>query len=258
MTPSVSADALAVSQIVSGLPAGSPVLLAVDYEPGLSGEMDVYAGLVLEHLMTQRAFVTFVSTSPTGPVQAERLLAKVNRSGNYQYSTPNNYLNLGFIPGGPASLLSFASTPLQVLPQTLVGEPAWQEPALADFKDLSGFALLVVAADNPDSARAWIEQVQPRIGATPMVVIASAQAEPIVRPYYEGIPQQVQGLLSGPAASGAYLNLVPSISQRDAQIYWGPFSIGALIVSILILVGGGLNAIIALFKGREDTEEGES
>ncbi len=257
MIPSVSADALAVSQLISNVPAGSPVLVAVDYEPGLIGEMDVYTGIVLEHLLEQGAFITFVSTSPTGPVQAERLVAKVNRSVDNQYRAPGNYLNLGFIPGGPAGLLSFSANPQQALPRSLDGQQAWQEPAIAGIQDLSGFAMVVVATENPATARAWIEQIQPRIGAAPMVLVASAQAEPIVRPYYEGFPQQVQGLLSGPAASGAYLNLTHSIDQDDARVYWAPFSLGALIVSILMLVGGGMNAIMAMFKQRKEVGEGE-
>ncbi|HMN60023.1 MAG TPA: hypothetical protein PJ988_06650, partial [Anaerolinea sp.] len=62
---------------VENLPADAAVLLAVDYEPGLSGEMRYAANSVVEHLMTKNARLAIVSTVPTGPVLADELLAEV-------------------------------------------------------------------------------------------------------------------------------------------------------------------------------------
>ena len=90
-----------------------------------------------------------------------------------------------------------------------------------------------------------------------MVIVASTQAEPVVRPYYEGIPQQVQGLLSGPAASGLYIQMVPTISKKDAQVFWTPFSVAVLLVSGLILIMGCYYAIMALYHRSRGSSEHE-
>lgn len=253
----IANDVMVVSQLVDRVPAGSPVLLAVDYEPGLSGEMDLYTGMLVEHLMARDAYITLISTVPTGALQAERLFQDLNQSGNYQYSAPERYLNLGFIPGGAAGLLSFAVSPQNTVPISLDGNQAWQGTTLAAIKNLSDFSLMVVSSEDPDRARAWIEQVQPHLGSTPMVVVSSAQAEPVVRPYYDSLPQQVQGILSGPAASSVYSIVVPSITKKDAQVYWTPFNIAALLACGLILVLGGYYIILAYLKRNKGSSEGE-
>ena len=106
--PQMPADAFAARNIINELPDGSNVLLAVDYEPGFSAEMDAASAALLDHLMIKGSYLAMVSTVPSGPAQAERLLGLVNREGSHQYLSSDQYTNLGFIPGGMAGLLSFA------------------------------------------------------------------------------------------------------------------------------------------------------
>ena len=63
---------------VNALPAGVPVLVAVDYEPGFSGELEGAAVSVLGHLAGKGSLVTFVSTTYNGPALAQRLVQQVN------------------------------------------------------------------------------------------------------------------------------------------------------------------------------------
>ena len=49
--PYFSTEVFEVSNAIGSLPASAPVLLAVDYEPGLSGEMEAAASSVVDHLM---------------------------------------------------------------------------------------------------------------------------------------------------------------------------------------------------------------
>ena len=86
----------------------------------------------------------------------------------------------------------------------------------------------------------WIEQYQPHLAAKPLIMILSAQAEPIVRPYYEASPQQVQGIVSGTVGAAAYENLLGRVGIARSQ--WGAYSLGVLAACLLILVGGLFNA----------------
>ena len=67
--------------------------------------------------------------------------------------------------------------------------------------------MVLVITDDADTARGWIEQVQPKLvdplSPTPMTMVVSAQAEPLVYPSYLPFPKQVDGLVSG-IAGGAY------------------------------------------------------
>jgi hypothetical protein len=245
--------------LVAGVPEGSAVLVAVDYEPGLSGEMDAVTGPVLDQLMKRGIFLTLVSTRPTGPLQAERLLARLTDLGAPQYVAPQQYVNLGYVPGGAIGLLGFAETPKQVLPRAMIGGSAWgnsEVPSLMGINSLADFAMLVVATENPDTARYWIEQVQPKLGGNPLVMVVSAQAEPMVRPYYEADPKQVQGLVSGLAAGASYEAMSGQWGMAGA--YWSAFSAGMLVAGLLMLAGGLVNALSARLRRKKVSTEGET
>ncbi len=245
-----------ISTIIMGLSEAAPVLLAVDYNPGLSGEMDAALASVVDHLMIQGAFITLVSTSPTGPVQAERLLNIVDQVSGHQYSTSDQYTNLGFIPGGPVGLLNFADNPRVVLPRTLTQEDPWAKASLLSVDSVADFSLVIVATENPDTARAWIEQVQPRLGVTPLVMVVSAQTEPLVRPYYEASPKQVQAMISGLAGGMVYET---GFSRSgNAHAYWSAFSIGMLLAALLIVMAGGINIVSAMLGRGQESTAGEA
>jgi hypothetical protein len=240
----------AVARLIDALPPGAPVLVAVDYQPGFSGEMDTITAPVLQHLFERGAFPVAVSTVATGPVQAEHLLAKMGVSNGASGPANVDYANLGYIPGGATGLLAFAQSPSDTLPTNLQGQRVWDTPALQPADTLDKFAMVVVATDNPDVARSWIEQVQPYLGATPMVMVLSAQAEPVVRPYYEANPSQVQGLVGGLAGGAAYLGR--SAKSGDATRFWSPFGAGALIAVILMILAGLVNLISAQVNRRKE------
>jgi hypothetical protein len=111
-----------LSELVNGLGNGAPVLLAVDYEPGLSGEMDAVAGAVVDHLMIRGAFLTLVSTLPTGPIQAERLVVAGQADGQSPiraiFSRSARNINL-LVAGGAAGLRGFAEDPHKAVPYYL-------------------------------------------------------------------------------------------------------------------------------------------
>jgi hypothetical protein len=70
---------------------------------------------------------------------------------------------------------------------------------------------------------------------TPLLMVVSAQVEPLVRPYYEANPQQVDGLVAGLSAGVSY----ESAMQRPgmARRFWDAFSFGLPTAVILILIG---------------------
>jgi len=253
--PSFSPGTAAVNQLINGLPDQAQVLLAFDYEPALTGEMEPAASAVVDHLMLRGAYLSLVSTSPLGPIVAERFLSTTQ--AEHGYASDSQYVNLGFIPGGPAGLLAFAESPGRVLPYTLEGNPAWGRggqpalPPLQGVTHLSDFDLVMVITDSPEAARTWVEQAQPFLedesAQTPLVMVTSAQAEPLVRPYYQPTSGQVQGLLSGLRDGGAYGRLTGS--EGLTRKYWDAFGLGLWVAAAVITVGGLVN--VGLGVGRD-------
>jgi len=100
--------------------------------------------------------------------------------------------------------------------------------------------MVMVIVDDPDTARSWIEQLGPQLTEplelTSLVLVASAQLEPVVRPYYDGIPQFVNGLVVGLRGGAAYARLVGGDDLLSQ--YWDAYGWGTFVAAMLILVGG--------------------
>jgi len=244
----------AASKIINTIPDQAPVLLAFDYEPGIAGEMNAAAASLVDHLMLKGARLTLVSTLPAGPAMAEYFIQTIQKQ--HDYTSGMQYINLGYLPGGATGLLSFAQTPEWVFPLSYNGVPPWETAPLQDVEKLSDFALVVVITENPEDARAWIEQVQPRLEDTPLLTVLSAQAEPMVRPYFSSEPNaQVNGIVSGLFGGAAYEVAVGRTNL--GRTYWDAFSVGLIIALGAILIGGIVSGIQMLLPRDKNNSRGE-
>lgn len=233
--------------LLDGLPDGAPVLVVFDYEPALFGELQAAAAPVIDRMLVFGARLTLVSTSPIGPALAEQFLASTQVN---HLETGMQYANLGYLPGGPAGVYYFASSPQAAAPRTVEGAPAWEMPVLQGVERLSDFAMLVVLTDNADTGRVWVEQTRTFIGETPVLMVISAQAEPMIRPYYDS--GQVQGLVAGLAGGKTYEQSFET--GNLARRYWDSFGTGTLASVILIAIGGVVGAILARQDRKKEKE----
>jgi hypothetical protein len=231
---------------IDALPADAQVLVAFEYQPGFSGEMEAAAYAVIDHLLLRGVNLSLVSTQPTGPDLAERFLNL--KMEHHPYVVQQQYANLGYISGGAAGLLNFAADPTSAItPLDKNGFSLWEQPPLNAIQNIRSYALVLVVTDDPDIARSWVEQVQPLLdpegigNGTPLVMVVSAQAEPLVYPFYQSNPKQVAGIVSG-VVGGAYYENVTGITshQGTAETYWFAYNIAMLIAVVLI---GGISLI---------------
>jgi serine/threonine protein kinase len=228
-------EVIRTSELINSLTSQDAVLIAFDYEPGMAGEMEAAAAAVVDHLMIKGAYLSLISTSPTGPALAERFIRENQKEHNY--TSGIQYINLGFIPGGAAGLLGFVQMPQRISPLSFDGMDAWSTAPLNGIYTLADFKLVVMISDNPDSARTWIEQVQPKLHDTPLIAVVSAQAEPILKPYSGGKNAQIQGMVGGIIGGVAYEQMTgkPNLARE----YWDALNF-ALITAIGIILFGGL------------------
>jgi hypothetical protein len=244
-------ETVAENDLINALPAGAPVLVAVDYQPALAGEMQASSTAVLESLMERGARLAFISTTPNGPALAQSLLDGVLARNSALQSLyglgSQNVVNMGYLAGGAAGLADFAVRPQETQVYALDMSMAWDHPALKGVTSLAGFAQVLVITDSADNGRAWVEQVQPVLGSTPMTMVISAQSAPLMLPYYES--GQVKGMVSGMAGGAAF----EQIAQRPATArqYWDPFQAGILVATVLIIVGAIVNAGMMLIAERK-------
>jgi hypothetical protein len=127
------------------------------------------------------------------------------------------------------------------VPWSTAGSADWKaSKALAGLNQMTDFKLILVLTDNPETGRAWVEQVQPEINnRVPLVVISSAQAAPLLRPYQAS--GQVQALISGLSGGAAYEQVRQNPGEGTA--YWNAYQAGILAAVLFILMGGVVSLI---------------
>ncbi len=234
---------------VGNLAPDSAVLVVFDYDPALFGELEAAAAPVIDHLLVQGPRLAIISTSPTGPALAEQFLLETQAS--HQYKRGVQYVDLGYLAGGPTGVLGFASNPRA----TSGADGDWDLPPLANVDELSDFALIIILTDNADTGRVWIEQTRAAIDNdtpaytddTPILMAISAQAEPMLLPYYDS--GQVQGIVTGLVGGKTYEE------TRDqsglASGYWGAFSM-ATTAAVLLITGGAVWGALTSARARKN------
>jgi hypothetical protein len=247
-----SSDKGASSKIIEGLTGNVPVLVAFDYDPALSGELEAVAAPLMDQLLAKGVPLALISTSPTGPALAEHFLNTTSLVYAQQYQSGVQYTNLGYLAGGPAGMMYFADAPTDAILFSVDGQPAWGTGPLQGIQNLSDFAAVIILTDNADTGRNWIEQAGPRLGNTPMLMMISAQAEPMIQPYFDS--GQIKGLVSGLSDAKIYEQTYsrPGLANQ----YWDSFSIGMLIAELLIATGAVLGVVTDYRTRHKDSTEG--
>jgi hypothetical protein len=139
---------------------------------------------------------------------------------------------------------AFAQNPSFAAPMDMTNQAAWSLPPLQGVTALDQFAAIILVTDNADAARAWVEQTQTARGVAPILVVASAQAAPMIQPYYDS--GQVAGMVSGLYGGAIFESQYNSGRPGMARNYWDAYSIGLLIAMMFTLGGGGLNLALGL------------
>lgn len=186
--------------VIQALPANSTILLAFDYDPSVSGEMDLLASAVVRDLIRRRIKIIALSTLETGPQIAQGVLDSAAKGKDYQYGS--EYLNLGYWPGHEAGLAQLAATGLPPDKRDYVGRQALGlYPVAAGVKNLKEVALIVVLAGAEDPLKDWLEQVQAPTGVR-VAAAVSAGLEPKALAYRR--PGQLVAVSSGLVGAAQY------------------------------------------------------
>jgi hypothetical protein len=224
---------------IDGIADDAAVLVAFDYDPATSSEMDMVTRPVLDHLMARQVPIVALSLLPAGPQTAQELLDEVaaTHSG---YTYGQNYVNLGYIPGQASAVRRLALPDGLASTHDFAGTEVDQLPLLQSTTGLADVALIIELAPTQDSVRWWIEQAgtatDVRIGAA-----VSASAEPLIRPYYETEPRQLEGIVGGVTGTALYEVLrsdsatptETTTSRLNAQL------LGTILFAV-VLVGGNV------------------
>lgn len=234
----------AAVQAVESIPPDAPVLVVFDYEPSLAGEMEAVAAPLLDHVIVRsHPALTLISTSPTGTALAERMFAGPLAELAYQ-----NRLNLGYLPGGLGGVRSFVQDAAAAMPLAADSTPVTQ-----GVLPYSAYAGIIIITDSVEGGRTWIEQAGPPFyNGGAFVVAASAQAGPMLQPYYQS--GQINGLASG-LFDAAVLEQNNAGRPGLARRYWDAYNLGLMLAVAMITIGALWNLVLGL-RQRDMAEGG--
>lgn len=223
-------QAATFANLIEGLPADSPVVVAFDYDPASTGELNPGASALVTHLMKRGIGMTTVSTYPAGVGVGQGLLDPALKEAAAEVKL--KYPDAVFIPGGAVGLRRLVTAP-----ETF-------------FNNVS---LIVVITGSAESAQAWIEQVQAPTGRK-MALIISAAAEPLLRPYTQGDTPQLAAWVSGLSGGMAYQEKVGGQAARGPTParQWDAYALGLNGASLMLLAGSVVGGVLMLMGRRNE------
>jgi hypothetical protein len=241
-------SAIDLHDAIGSLGSNAPVLVAFDYDPTTSGEMDVLAQALVGHLMDQGARVVAISLLPAGPATAQSVLDRLatERVG-YADSYGQRYANLGYLPGQATAVRLLGLSLETALPQDFQGTPLDSMPVMQGLNSIRDFDLIVELAATQDTLRSWVEQASTPY-AIPLGAGVSASVDPLARPYYQTESQQLLGLIGGVPGVAAYEALRSGQDEpTDATAVRLDSQLAGHLVLVLVLLVG--NAIYLARRG---------
>jgi hypothetical protein len=237
-----------VTNVVMNISEDAPVLVVLDYEPALAGEMEAVSGPLLDQLVLLRhPHLSFLATSPNGTALVERLLVNtnINQPDGHAYIAGQNYTNMGYLPGGESGVLAFIQSP----------QTAIQSSPVLGFSE---YAAILLLTDHADSARMWVEQLHalkqadPALASQPLLAVSSAQTGPMLQPYVSS--RQINGLISGMSDAARYESMNNS-RPGIARSYWDAFGVGVMMAVLLIVLGSLWSVFTGIRSRRAEAAE---
>lgn len=214
---------------LDALPAEAIVLVAHDPDLGTYAEVRPTVRAALADLMARDARLAFVSLTPEGRALLIGELARLERA----VVNPARTLDLGFVPGAEAALVSLAGGP--TVPDAAQGAVA---RSLAT-EGAGAIDALLVVGGNDLGPRSWIEQFTPRVGDLPVLAITPTVLLPEIQPYLDS--GQLDAALTTPREGAAYRAAVELGPLERLREPVEPSALGVLV--------GLLVAIVVLGQG---------
>jgi len=252
----VPQDLNILRNLVEELAVDTPALIVVDYDPGYSAELEAVGSSLLDHLFQRGMRVVTLSTRSPGPALAQRLIEHVTPW--HVLEPGDDYLHLGYLAGGPTAVQLFASNPRYgnlrgfMLPAERDWNTPWEAPILADVQQLSDFSAVLVITAGTETARTWAEQAAPLTGESPFIMVLSAGAEPLVRPYYSNPDPQVDAIFTGLPSAKA--NELTNGRSGGASLLWDAFGTGGWAATGILVVGSVMGIAASLLRRRARDE----
>jgi hypothetical protein len=217
---------------VEDLTKGASILIIFDYQPAYASEINLIASPILEELAVRDSEISIISSSVSGHLLYRQLFNTIGVLETVSVS------DLGYFPIGAYGAFGLG----------MESSANWQITGLPESsKELpdEGFDGILILSDTFDGSKAWIEQLTILMPETPINLLVSAQAAPMLRPYFDS--GQIAGMVSG--IKGGVILETELSGQTSSPLRWQTYQIGLMILMGVMVIG-------AINAGNKKREEG--
>lgn len=229
-----------VYDAINALAPGAVVLVSYDWDAASAPELLPQSEALTQHILSRKLKLVAVALWNQGATFADRVNNAIAPGLEAVYG--EDYVNLGYRPGGPVVLNSMARDIHATFPEDVARTKTATIPMMKGIKNIDDVDLVISVSAGDPGLRTYIEQ----IGAQYPVTISggvTAVSVPGMLPYLQS--GDLVGLLAGMSGAAQYENLVgrpgKGLGGMDAQ------SISHLVIIGLIIVGN----IAFLVAGRK-------
>jgi hypothetical protein len=202
----VTAPVQQLYDVVEGLPAGSVVLISIDYDPSGAPELDPATLSLMRHCFRKDLRVFVMGLWATGVPLGMRALETVG-VGEFQKEYGVDFVNFGYVPGGAVALVNLGRDVQDVCREDVYGTPVGDLPMMKDVTSADDFALVVSMSMGIPGSDQWIWYYHARYRGN----LATAQTAIGAPKYYQYLQTgQLVGLIGGMKGSAEYERLVGS------------------------------------------------
>jgi|GEM_PF-619509 len=214
------------------------VLIAGDFEAGFAGEIRLTSQALIEHIMRRNLNIALMSINPVdSALLADQIIRGLTFVPTYQ--AVGKVVDLGYFPGGAIAVQDLGNSFANTVRLTADLVATSSVDSLMNIQNMADFGAIIVITDKAETARVWIEQLQPTLNGTPLLMVTSAQASPLIQPYYQS--GQVSGIVSGMAGGLVYERIMGSAGEAGRN--HSSLQLLSILMAALVLGGGFISLV---------------
>lgn len=214
---------------IEALPAGTPVLVSFDFDPGSKPELSPMGVAILRHAFRKNLRVVVMTLWFSGPGLADEVLSSA--AAEYKKEYGKDYTFLGYQAGNYAVITGMVSDIYKVFPKDAKrGADLETMPVMKGIKNLKDFGYVITLTAGFPGIDEWIaygsDKLKFKMGAG-----CTAVTEASARPYLQA--KQLTGLIAAMKGASEYEKLIGHPDKASAgmdAIGMGHFMILALVV----------------------------
>lgn len=220
-----------VYNAIDTLAVGSKVLVSFEYGPSTQPEIEPMAIALMRHLFRKEAEVVGMALWPDGQFMSTLVFDRI-ADQEFGHTWGEEYVNLGFRPGGEAVIKGIAREFRANYTQDVRGNPVGDLPIMEGVYSIKDFDFIFSLSAGYPGTVEWVLYASDPYDIPMSSGTTAIQVNEVI-PYVKG--GQIYGILAGMSGAAEYEKLLEA--PDDATKFMDAQSIAHLIIVMFIVVG---------------------